>query len=79
MIIDSLAEFLDEEYRTYPDDIVNTDYEDILYCSDCIKTIKSFGEQFYVGDMIYDRDESEELGITCNYCGEYGNLYECEW
>lgn len=54
-------------------------YGEIYYCDKCIESLKSFGQEFYVGEMIYDYDESAENGITCEHCGEFGNLYECEW
>lgn len=45
-------------------------------CNHCIDAIKSRGEKLFVGDMVLDYEESEELNFPCEWCGEFGELYE---
>ena len=51
----------------------------MLLCSHCIEELKSRGEVVYVNyDIAYTVEESEEMDITCEWCNEYDDLYECK-
>ena len=49
----------------------------ILLCEHCIAAIRSRGERVYDGGFFMDADEAEESGITCEWCDEVDDLYEC--
>lgn len=46
-------------------------------CKHCIMELKSRGEQVFVGDLLFDSEEAEEEKVTCDWCGEYDDLFEC--
>ena len=50
----------------------------MLLCSQCIEEIRSRGELVYVGNMKYDAVESEAMDITCEWCDEADDLYDCK-
>ncbi len=50
----------------------------MLLCSYCIQAIKSHGEKILVGDQEFTCEEAEEQKITCDFCGEYDDFYDCE-
>lgn len=46
-------------------------------CRHCIEELKSRGEVIFVNyDSVIDAEESEEMDIECEWCGEYDDLYE---
>ena len=49
----------------------------MLLCKHCIEELKSRGEVVFVNwDMVYSAEEAEEMGIKCEWCDEYDDLYE---
>ena len=48
----------------------------MLMCRHCIEAIRSRGDYIMTGEMVYSAEECEEMGITCEWCGEYDDLYE---
>ena len=49
----------------------------MLLCNNCIEEIRSRGELVYAGERKYSVEESEEMEIPCEWCGENDDLYEC--
>lgn len=56
--------------------LINRNIEPWCICDKCIMAIRSRGEKILVGDLIYDYDESEAENKPCEWCGEYGDIYE---
>lgn len=51
--------------------------ETVKLCRHCIDAIKSRGETVFVGDIVPDEIETDELKI-CEWCEEeYIELFEC--
>jgi hypothetical protein len=44
----------------------------------CIEGLESRGESVSVGDLQFDIEEAEEQEISCEWCGEVDDLYDCE-
>ena len=50
----------------------------MLLCKHCVEEIRSRGEIVFVNiKMKYDAVESEAMDITCEWCDEPDDLYEC--
>ena len=52
-------------------------------CKKCMEAIKSQGEPILTYDSLIaakflcSAEESKEMDIPCEWCDEYGELYEC--
>ena len=46
-----------------------------LLCKNCIDAIKTRGEPIYVGPLVSDMDDEENL--VCEWCAEPDTLYDC--
>lgn len=46
-------------------------------CPHCIQVIRS-REPLYVGPLAFSAEDAEEEGVTCDWCGEIDDLYDCK-
>ena len=51
----------------------------MLMCDYCQEALKSRGEILFVGWQEMTYEESIESNITCEWCGEHGDLWEIRW
>ena len=46
-------------------------------CEHCIQAIRS-REPIFVGPLAYSAEEAEEEGVTCDWCREIDDLFDCK-